>query len=242
MLAMKNTLKSYLITKLKMFSLIFSLCTMLTGLVGCDSSSSQSVDLTIVVSVEVLPDDEPLISLSQEVQLQAVTTNAVGDEVSSSVAWTTSDASVLDVSGTGLITGVSGGTATITATAGDITGSVAIQVVDLTGTWVGGESPDMVTYTLTQTGTSVEGTFESLLGFPPITDVNTGVLTGSLEFDRYAHVLELTTETGCVLQISGNHFVELQGGELVLTPGTGTLSSTNCTISGTIDFATLERE
>ena len=58
------------------------------------------------------------------------------------------------------MTGVSIGSATISANAGGKTASVDFRTVDLTGTWVGGEAPDTVTYTLVQTGTVVDGTFQ----------------------------------------------------------------------------------
>lgn len=215
----------------------------LIGIIGCGSSTDDKEDL-VIDSVTVLPSNEPLISLGQEVQLQAVAENAAGMEVSSgTVLWTTSDPSILAVTSNGLMTGMSGGTATVTASAGGKAGSVDFLVVDLTGTWVGAEAPDTVSYTLMHTGTSVDGVFGSRLGFPPITDVNTGILIGFLNFSRYSHVLKLTTENDCNLEISGDHFVQvLAGGEIILAPGSGTLISTNCSISGTIDFATLRRQ
>ncbi len=93
------------------------------------------------------------------------------------------------------------------------------------------------------TGSNPAGTFQSLLGFPPITNVMTGSLSGTLQFERYEHTLTLTTETGCELTITGAHAVGVQlTGELVLAPaGVGALSSSNCAIMGTITFTTLRR-
>ena len=78
-------------------------------------------------------------------------------------------------------------------------------------------------------------------GFPPITNVNTGVLSGSLNFERYLHVLSVMTEAGCEMRIIGTHKVEIEeSGSLILEPaGVGTLTSPNCNIRGTINFVTL---
>ena len=210
---------------------------------GCGSPAQVPVDPE-VATVVVLPNDEPLVSMGQDVQLSVrVTTTTGGILASPVIEWSTDKASVLTVTSSGLMTGQSDGAATVTATVEGRTGSQTFRVVDLTGTWTGGESPDTVDYVLSQTGTSVTGTFQSRLGFPPITNVTTGSLTGSLSFERYEHTLTLTTETGCVLSITGAHALAAQtSGELVLGPsGSGTLSSSNCPIMGTIDFTTLRR-
>ena len=226
---------------------LFCLVWVLAMSIGCKASGSgpqKPIDSTIA-SVAVLPSDEPLISVGQKVQLEAVTSNSAGVEVPGTpTSWATSDSSILAVSSTGLMTGVDSGTATISATAGGKSTALDFRVVDLTGTWVGGEAPDTVSYTLMQSGTSVMGVFQSRLGFPPITNVNSGTLTGSLDFGLYSHILELTIEDGCVLQITGTHRAQVQtGGELILAPGpAGNLSSTNCSFFGTIDFVTLRRQ
>ena len=207
-------------------------------LIGCDSDDGGS---TASVSI---PNDESFISVGQQTQLEAVGKDAAGADISaSSVSWSSSAPGILNVSSSGLISGISMGEAIISATVDGVSASTELEVVDLTGTWIGGEDGDTVRYILTQTGTNVVGTFESSLGFPPITDVNVGVLTGSLEFSRYDHTLELTTENDCVLQITGEHFVQRDNDdELVLKPSDGFLSSTNCAINGTIDFAWLRRQ
>lgn len=213
-------------------------------IVGCSSEDDDETDDLTIASVRVLPDDEPLISLGQEVILDVIALNAAGMEVPKNlVLWSNSNPDVVEVTLVGRMTGLSAGTTTITANAEGVTASMDFRVVDLSGTWVGGELPDTVSYVLTQTGDQVNGVFHSRLGFPPITDVTTGMLTGDLLYDRYNHTLELTTETGCVMRVTGAHTVEeLPGGELILTPGSGSISSPNCSIGGTIDFATLRRE
>lgn len=203
-----------------------------------------SVEDLVIANIEILPNDEQIISIGQVVQLKVLATNSAGMQVpEGTIDWSTSNSDVLDVSNAGLMSGSSIGEAVITATAGNKSATISFHVVDLTGTWIGGEFPDTVSYMLIQIDTIVTGLFQSRLGFPPITDVNEGNLSGYLIFDRYFHNLDLVTEDGCNLRISGAHRVEIQmDGELVLIPGSGTLSSSNCPISGTIDFATLRRQ
>lgn len=198
-----------------------------------------------IAQIQLSPDDEPLMSMGQQVQLEAVVTTTEGETLANpALAWSTSNAAVLTVSNTGLMTGQADGTATVTAALGGQSGALSFRIVDLTGTWVGGVPPDTVRYVLDQTGTSVPGTFESLNGFPPITNVNTGVLSGSLNFERYEHTLTVITEQDCELIITGAHEVRVENsGELILEPsGSGQLTSTNCSFRGTIDFATLRRQ
>ena len=182
--------------------------------------------------------------MGQELQLEAVVTNTDGDTlVDPALDWSSSDAAILTVTDTGLMTGQADGTATVTAALDGKAENLTFRIVDLTGTWTGSEPPDTVNYILTQTGTSVDGTFQSVNGFPPITNVNTGEFTGSLTFERYIHFLTLTTETGCALRIFGGHSVRVEeSGALILEPiSPGSLSSSNCNIRGTIIFVTLRR-
>lgn len=218
-------------------------------MIGCDSSSADpdpppEPPGPSIAQILLSPDDQPLVSMGQELQLEAVVTTTEGDTlVDPALDWSSSDAAVLTVTDTGLMTGQADGTAMVTAALGGKAENLTFRIVDLTGTWTGSEPPDTVNYILTQTDASVEGTFQSVNGFPPITNVNTGTFTGSLTFERYLHFLTLTTEAGCVLRITGVHLVRVQdSGELILEPlRPGSLTSSNCNIRGTIIFVTLRR-
>lgn len=217
------------------------------GMIGCGSSTAGPPDAgdTVVANIAASPNDQPFFSLAQTLQLEVVATNAAGNTVAApAVTWSTNNPVVLEVTTAGVMIGLSVGTATITATHENMTSSVDFRVIDISGTWTGGEAPDMVSYTITQDGTSVTGTFQSKLGFPPITDVNSGTLTGRLKFGTYSHELEVTAEDACILEISGAHEVtEAAGGALVLTAGPpGFLSSPNCSTRGTINFVTLRKQ
>lgn len=83
-----------------------------------------------VATVEVAPATGELL-IGQTVQLGAVTKDAQGNALSGRpVTWTTSDAAVATVSGTGLVTAAGVGTATLTATSEAKTGSSVIAVFD----------------------------------------------------------------------------------------------------------------
>lgn len=220
----------------------------LLGFMGCKSSDKEvdpTIDVKEVVidSVYLLPVDESVITKGEEVQLQAVVKKEGVEDTSAAVLWSSSDPNILSVNKKGLITGVGGGDATVFAHVGDQTDSLSFFVVDLTGTWIGGVAPDTVRYILTQTDTIVDGIFKSDIGFPSITNVNEGTLTGYLSYPDYFHILELKTENGCTMRVTGEHLVRFDGeGKLVLVPGKGVISSPDCNLSGTIHFATLRRE
>jgi hypothetical protein len=81
-----------------------------------------------VASVRVQPDVAG-ITPSETVQLTALTLDAAGNLLSDrAVTWASSNFTVAGVSGTGLVTGVADGTATITATAEGQRGSASITV------------------------------------------------------------------------------------------------------------------
>lgn len=212
-------------------------------LIGCSSDPVQPSPT--VSQIQLSPDDKPLVSVGQEVQLDAVVTTSDGNTLTNpALNWSSSDEAVLTVDNNGLMEGQASGTATVTAMLDGKEGTLSFRIVDLTGTWTGGEPPDTVMYILDQSGTSVPGIFESLHGFPPITDVNTGVLTGSLTFERYEHTLMVITEQDCEMNIIGMHKVVVEpSGELILEPfGSGSISSPDCSIQGTINFVTLRRQ
>jgi uncharacterized protein YjdB len=91
-----------------------------------------SVTLTVtpvpVATVTVTPDDAT-VSVGASRQLTAAAKDAAGNVLSGrTVAWTSSAASVAAVSATGLVTGVAGGSATITATIEGKQGTARVTV------------------------------------------------------------------------------------------------------------------
>ncbi len=101
-----------------------------------------SVEITVVsatnpvVSVDVSPSAETIV-IGVTLQLSAEALDENGQAVSDAeFSWESSDISVATVDATGLVTGVAAGTATITASAGDVQGAVEITVVSATPTVV----------------------------------------------------------------------------------------------------------
>jgi Bacterial Ig-like domain (group 2) len=82
----------------------------------------------ILTSITVAPSTVSL----QVNQTQQMTATGVNDDSSTStltnVAWTTSDATIAQVSSTGLVTAKANGNATITATSGAISGTASVSV------------------------------------------------------------------------------------------------------------------
>ena len=82
-----------------------------------------------VAEVEVSPSGATLVSLGDTVRLTAGASDANGHPVADAeFDWTTSDASVATVGAAGLVTAVSNGSATVTATSGEAAGATEITV------------------------------------------------------------------------------------------------------------------
>ncbi len=94
---------------------------------GHSGTAVMTVAAPVVASVSVTPGSATLAP-AQTVQLTATPRDAGGNVLSASVSWTTSAAGVASVSSSGLVTGNTVGSATITATAGGIGGNASITV------------------------------------------------------------------------------------------------------------------
>lgn len=159
--------------------------------VGCGGGSTPTAPAANIefVSVSAVSGDTLLFVLGQTRQLQATVrfTNGSSQTVTSGVTWQTGSASVASVSATGLVTALGPGSAGITATYQGIrsVGSWVAEVrvsPTIAGTWDGTYSqlelaglPSFMTWTLTQTGTSVTG---SIL---VADDFRKGRVTGSIQ-------------------------------------------------------------
>ena len=117
-------------------------------LVSCGGDSSSGPAAT---SIKVSP-DAPTIRVGESVTLTATPVDASGNVVgvNGQIAWSSSAAAVATVDNTGKVTGVSAGTADITASIGQVSGSTRVTVlrppvarVDIT--------PASVTFTRSQT-------------------------------------------------------------------------------------------
>ena len=95
---------------------------------GQTGTATVAVGAVPVASVVVSP-TQPTLTVGQTVQLSATARDAAGQPLPGRVAtWSTSAASVATVSSSGLVTGVTAGSATITATIDGQTGSATVTV------------------------------------------------------------------------------------------------------------------
>jgi hypothetical protein len=115
-------------------------CAVIVGIYACGSGSSTpatvtspppppGVDLTKVVSVTVSPSTVSG-GLATTVQYSAVQKNANGDPVAGqAISWTSSDTTIVTISGSGVARGVGIGNATITATSGTVSGTAPASIM-----------------------------------------------------------------------------------------------------------------
>ena len=102
----------------------------ITTSAGSASGSAVVAVTQSVASVEVSPATAPLTALGATVQLTAEAFDANGHAVAAAeFSWESSDVAVATVDVSGLVTGVGEGIATITASAGNASGSAVVSVM-----------------------------------------------------------------------------------------------------------------
>jgi len=134
-------------------------------------NGTATIEVEVPVGTVVVTPVEAAIAVSETVQLSAATLDPDGNELTDrAVAWSSSDPAIASVSGTGLVTGVAAGTATITATSEDQSGSASISVgaANVAGHWsmdmgvsdeaVGFSCDNFPELTFNQTGSTFTGT------------------------------------------------------------------------------------
>jgi hypothetical protein len=173
---------------------------------GGDSSGPPAV---ATVDVSIAGD----VVVGQTVQLTATPRDANGNALTSrTVAWSTSNASIATVSNTGLVAGVSSGSATITATVDGKTGTRTLNVIP----------PPVATVTVTaaqttvQTGTTTQATAVTR-------DANNNVVTG--------REISWSTNNPAVASVSA------QGLVTGLTAGTATITATSEGKGGSVQIS-----
>ena len=101
----------------------------LVGALSCGDSGTETPDPSRPTTVTVTPANVELDALDATVQLTAQVYDQNGQVMAdATVTWATSEAAVATVGAAGLATAVGNGTATITATVGDVGGESAITV------------------------------------------------------------------------------------------------------------------
>lgn len=96
---------------------------------GVSGSASITVDFPVLTTVEVAPDSALLVEVGETVALAATATDQDGESMSGfEFAWTTSDADVASVDGSGTVTAEGDGIATVTATTDGVSGEATLLV------------------------------------------------------------------------------------------------------------------
>lgn len=176
---------------------------------GVTGSAQVTVE-NVVASVEVTPAN-PTIEVTDTLQLTAIAKNSRGAVVSGrSVTWTSSNPSVVQVDGSGLIEGLEGGTATITAQVDNVTGTAQVTV----------DNP-VRTVELSPASTSVEVTHTAQLT-AVLKDKGGNVVTG--------RTINWTSSASSIASVDANGQVTGQQG------GTATITAEADGATGTADI------
>ena len=103
----------------------------ITGRSGSASASLQVTVMQSVGSIAIEPTSATLMALGETVQLTATVLDQNRQPVADAiVTWSSSDEAVATVSGQGLVTAVSNGTATITGRSGSASASAIVTIID----------------------------------------------------------------------------------------------------------------
>ena len=181
------------------------------GVVACERATTPIAPPAAVAAVDLTP-ASATVPVGQTVQLTAIPRDANGNALSgSTVTWTSSNTSVATVSNAGLVSGVTAGSATITATSEGKSGTATIIVTGVTTVPVATVDLNPATATV-QAGQTVQ-----LTATPK--DSNGNVLSG--------RTVTWTSSNTSVATVSTSGLVS------GLTPGSATITATSEGKSGT---------
>ena len=168
---------------------------------GKSGSSAITVTAVPVASVTVSP-ASATVFVSQTLQLSATPKDANGNTLTGrTITWGSSNNAVATVSSSGLVSGVTAGSATITATSETKSGTAAITVST--------PLPPPTGTCLSQTGTLV-----SLSGFRTST-YETGSLSGSEKVDATTAQFLVDQGTNVPVRVGGGDGICWSGGEIL---------------------------
>ena len=140
---------------------------------GVTGDTTLTVTDATLVSIEVSPTDASIVNgLTQQFTATGVYTDASTQDLTTEVTWDSSDDEVATVSNAddsnGLATAVGGGSTTVSATSGDVTGDTTLTVTDAT----------LVSIAVTPTDPSIaDGTTQQFTATGLYTDASTQDLT-----------------------------------------------------------------
>jgi uncharacterized protein YjdB len=138
---------------------------------GKSSHAHISVDAAPVASVQVNPTSAS-IQVGNTIQLTAVPEDANGNALDREISWISSDTGVATVSDSGLVTGVAAGSATITATSEERSGSSAVLVTSIAAD---SEPPQLVSISFSPDSVDVSASSATTRASLHMKDEGTGV-------------------------------------------------------------------
>ena len=133
----------------------------------------------VLVSVAVTPVNPSIVAGTQQ-QFAATGTYSDGShqDLTDSAAWTSSNSGVATINSTGLATGVSAGTTTITATSGAIYGSTTLTVTPPMPHWVA------LSWTASTSPVVGYNAYRSTTSGGPYTKLNSSLISGTTYSDQ----------------------------------------------------------
>ena len=199
---------------------------------GTVSMSSLSQSLS---SITVTP-ASPSIAVNATQQLTATGnySDSTTDDITSSVTWSSSDTGVVSVSATGMLFGVSTGSATVSATSGLVTGQVTVTItagsgVTLSSIAVTPSTPSIAvsaTQQFTATGTYSDSTTQDITANVTWSSSNSGIVSINGSGLATGSSAGSATVTATLGAISGNTSVTVTGvtlNSIAVTPATATI-------------------
>jgi uncharacterized protein YjdB len=188
------------------------------------ASDTITVSGTSLVSIAVLPPNPAVINgKSKQLTAMATYSDASTQDITASASWSTSSPSVVNVSGSGLVTAQALGTAPVKATSGSVSGSAMITVSPLT----------LVSIAIAPPNPSIpKGETQQLVATGSYNDGSTQDITGQVSWSNTAPN---------IVGLSGSDPVNITAeniGAATLTATSGSISgSTNVTVSAPVGVA-----
>jgi hypothetical protein len=169
-------------------------------------TGTRDVRVAAVVDTIHISPDGGTVEVGRTLQLGATAVDRRGNALVRTISWASSPEEVATVDGTGLVTGVSRGSATVTASAGGQSGSASITVIEPTGNIAGVVANATNTAPISGATIALTDTLGAAVAAPPsiVTDAAghfqiTGVRAGVYRITASAEGFVADTETITVL-------------------------------------------